>query len=256
MELFFKQYGEGPPLVILHGLLGASGNWHTLASKVFGAHFTVYAVDQRNHGRSPHDDRFDYEAMADDLRLFLDRHALEAVHLIGHSMGGKTAMHFARAYPGRVRRLVVVDIAPKAYPPHHLDLIDALRGVDLSTATSRQDVDAALARRIPSVPVRQFLLKNLSYDSDAGRYFWQVNLDVIARHYDRINEAPAPERPFEGPTLFIRGAKSSYVAEDDLPLIHEYFPHADLVTVDAGHWVHAEAPEAFADAVLAFLNGE
>ena len=255
MELFFKHYGDdGPPLVILHGLLGASGNWHTLSSRAFAPHFSVYAVDQRNHGRSPHADAFDYPTMADDLAHFMDRHDLAAAHLLGHSMGGKTAMHFALAHPDRVRRLIVVDIAPKRYPARHAEIIDALRATDPAAFASRQEIDAALARHIPSLPIRQFLLKNLEHDGQGG-YSWKMNLDAIHRHYDRINVGLEAEGTFDGPTRFIRGGASDYVDEGDLPRIRRHFPQAELVTIPkAGHWVHAEAPQPFAEAVLDFLG--
>jgi esterase len=255
MELYYKQHGEGPPLIILHGLLGASGNWHTLSSSVFGQHFTVYAVDQRNHGRSPHSDAFDYPSMVGDLEAFMDARGLDAAHVLGHSMGGKTAMHFALTHPDRVDRLVVVDIAPKPYPARHAVIFDALRSLDLAAYDARSAIDEALAERIASAPIRQFLLKNLSYDSDTSRYGWQMNLEGIYRGYDRINEGIAPGRTFDGPTLFVRGGASDYVEDGDAALIQQLFPRAEIVSVaGAGHWVHAEAPDAFARVVLDFLQ--
>lgn len=255
VDLYYSDYGSGPPLVVLHGLLGASGNWHTLSRTAFAEHFHVFAVDQRNHGRSPHTDRLDYDAMAADVVAFLDRHGLDRAHLLGHSMGGKTAMHAALAHPDRVRRLVVVDMAPRAYPPHHTALIDALRGLDPGAYDDRAAIDAALARDVASKPVRQFLMKNLAYDD--GRYRWQMNVEAIHRHYGRINEAVEGERPFEGPTLFVRGGASEYLGADDLPAIRALFPQATLETIDgAGHWVHADQPDALAEAVAAFLTRE
>ena len=254
MELYYKEYGSGPPLVILHGLLGSGGNWHTLASRAFGEHFTVYAVDQRNHGRSPHTDEMSYEAMAADLAAFLDAQSIGQTHLIGHSMGGKTAMHFALAYPERVDRLVVVDMAPRAYEPGHTTILDALSAVDPSAYASRREVDDALARKIASPAVRQFLLKNLGLDADERRYYWQMNLDGIVRSYDALNEAVPPGRTFDGPARFVRGSASGYVTDDDLGAIRALFPQSDVVTLDAGHWVHADAPEDFARVVTEFLE--
>ncbi len=255
MELFYKAYGEGPPLIVLHGLLGASGNWHTLASRVFARHFRVFTVDQRNHGRSPHDPVHDYPAMAGDLEAFMDRRGLTSAHVLGHSMGGKTAMQFALTRPRRVDRLVVVDIAPKRYPPWQLDILDALRDLDLNAFRSRAEIDAALARRVPSVPVRQFLLKNLRREPHGG-FSWMMNLEALYRNYDRLSDDIPAEGTFDGPALFVRGGASSYVADEDLPRIRRRFPHAELVTIPgAGHWVHAEAPEAFARVVLDFLTG-
>ncbi len=255
LRLAYKEYGEGDPLIILHGLLGAGSNWHTLARSVFCRYYSVYTLDQRNHGRSPHADRIDYPSMAADLLRFLNDHDVEKSHLIGHSMGGKTAMEFALEYPERVAKLVIVDIAPKRYPPHYADVLDALLAVDLSVMTSRADIDHALADRIPDPAVRRFLLKNLSFDSQAGRYEWELNLEAIQKHYERLNEPIANGRKFEGPTLVVRGADSDYVEDRDEEAIKELFPVAECVTIEnAGHWVHADQPETFADRVRSFLG--
>ena len=255
MDLHYVDYGEqGEPLVILHGFLGASGNWHTLASKAFAEHVHVFALDQRNHGRSPHSDTFDYPTLADDLRDFLDARGLGAAHVLGHSMGGKTAMFFALAYPERVRKLVVVDIAPRAYPPHHDALLDALNGLDLTAARSRSQIDQSLSTHVADPGVRQFLLKNLAYDREAKRYSWMMNLDVLTRDYHRINVA-LDGGTYDCPTLFVRGERSDYIKPEDEPEIRRFFPQAEVVTIPgAGHWVHAEAPEPFAEAVLEFLR--
>lgn len=254
MKLAYKRYGDGPPLLILHGLLGAGGNWHTLSNTAFGPHFTVFTVDLRNHGRSPHSDVFDYPSMVEDLLEFLETHALPHAHVLGHSMGGKVAMHLALAHPARVDRLVVVDMAPRAYPPRHLEILEALGGLDLATLGSRGEIDAALARRITSRPIRQFLLKNLDFRD--GRYGWKMNLPAIHRNYAQINTLIDAGR-FDGPALFVRGGASDYVEDADLPAIRALFPHAEIVTIDgAGHWVHAERPDALAAAVLGFLRGE
>jgi Predicted hydrolases or acyltransferases (alpha/beta hydrolase superfamily) len=253
MELFYNQYGEsGPPLIILHGLLGAHGNWHTLSRTAFRQVAQVYAVDQRNHGRSPHADRIDYPSMAADLRAFINRHALAPATLLGHSMGGKTAMQTALSFPDRVDALIVVDMAPKAYPPHHTDLMEALARIAPETYEDRDAIDAALAEDVPSRPVRQFLLKNLDYDGDT--YTWQMNLDAIRAHYGDITAALPADSTFDGPALFVRGGQSEYVSDGDLDDIRERFPNAELVTIEAaGHWVHADAPEALAEAVTDFL---
>lgn len=253
MKLFYNQYGDaGPPLVILHGLLGAHGNWHTLSRSAFQQAARVYAVDQRNHGRSPHADRIDYPTLAADLRTFIDRHDLAPAHLLGHSMGGKAAMQTALSFPDRVDRLIVVDMAPRAYPPAHTALLDALARVDPPAYDSRDAIDAALADDVPSWPIRQFLLKNLDYDGDT--YTWRMNLDAIRAHYDALTAALPTGPTFEGPAVFVRGGQSDYIADEDLDGIRERFPAADLVTLeDAGHWVHADAPEALADLVTAFV---
>ena len=169
MKLFYNQYGDsGPPLIVLHGLLGANGNWHTLSRTAFQKVARVYAVDQRNHGRSPHADRIDYPTLAADLQTFIDRRDLVPAHLLGHSMGGKTAMQTALSYPDRVDRLIVVDMAPRAYPPEHTDLLEALASIDPEDYESRDAIDNALAEDVSSWAIRQFLLKNLDYD-EIGR---------------------------------------------------------------------------------------
>ena len=253
MDLASQRFGAGPPLIILHGLLGSSDNWRTLSRTVFGAHFEVFTVDQRNHGRSPHSDTFDYRAMVEDLTVFMDANGLAAARLLGHSMGGKTAMHFALTYPERVEALVVVDIAPKAYAPRHTALLEALRALDL--AGSRAEIDAALRPQIPSDGIRNFLLKNLQRDGQGG-YGWKMNLDTIYRHYDGLNGVMEADGTFQGPTLFVRGSASDYVADEDTEVIVSFFPEAEIVTIDgAGHWVHAEKPQEFAEVVLGFLGG-
>lgn len=256
MDLFYNQYGqEGPPLIILHGLLGANGNWHSLSRTVFKESATVYAVDQRNHGRSPHTDRLDYPSMAADVKDFIDQHELGRAHLLGHSMGGKTAMQTALTYPDVVEGLIVVDIAPKAYPPRHTHLLDALARIDPTDYDSRDDIDDALAKDVSSWAIRQFLLKNLDYDGE--KYTWKMNLEAIRTHYEEVNAAVTGEDAFQGPTLFIRGENSDYVSDGDLPAIRELFPAAELVTIDgAGHWVHADAPDALAEVVTDFLERE
>ncbi len=254
MDLFYNQYGQdNPPLLILHGLLGANGNWHTLSRTTFKDVATVYAVDQRNHGRSPHTDRMDYEAMAADVREFIERHELGHVSILGHSMGGKTAMQTALSYPEVVDRLIVADMAPKAYEARHEELLDALAAIDPSAYDDRDAIDAVLAEDVPSRPIRQFLLKNLDYDGDT--YSWKMNLDAIRAHYDKINAALPGDETFDGPTLFVRGGASDYVSDDDWPAIRERFPAAQLETIDgAGHWLHADSPDAFSEVVVEFLT--
>lgn len=255
VDLYCREVGEGPPLVILHGLLGAGGNWHSLSRNVFGNQFSVYAVDLRNHGRSPHADRFDYPAMVADLEHFFDRRDLSEAHLLGHSMGGKTAMHYALAHPDGVSKLVVVDVAPRAYPPQHLPILEALKSVDFADVDSRDDVEEQLRRKISSEPVRQFLMKNLAYDRDAGAYSWQMALDIIHRNYEAINEAVENGRTYDGPVLVVRGERSDYVRDEDRTQIERLFPRARIETVaGAGHWVHADRPDVFAAVVVDFLT--
>ncbi|NNE70583.1 MAG: alpha/beta fold hydrolase [Rhodothermales bacterium] len=253
MDLHFREYGSGAPLTILHGLLGSGGNWHTLSRARFSRSHRVVVPDLRNHGRSPHDSRFDYEAMANDVIALWDKLEIESSAVLGHSMGGKVAMHLALAYPERVSHLIVADMAPRAYQPGHEALLQALIDAAPQTHDSRASVEAFLAERIQDNAVRQFLLKNL--ERHEGGYRWQMNLEVIAANYDRVIEGLTVFATFEGPTLFIRGGNSPYVLDDDLPLIEAYFPSAELKTLlGTGHWLHAESPGAFADLVEEFLT--
>jgi esterase len=254
LTLFHRDYGSGHPLTILHGLLGSGGNWHTLSRSVFSESRRVVVADMRNHGKSPHDSRLDYEVMADDVVELWDGMGVEASDLMGHSMGGKVAMQLALTHPERVSRLVVVDMAPRGYQPAHEALFQALADAAPATKRSRAQVDAFLKDRIPDIGVRQFLLKNLAHGPDG--LHWQMNLEAIVSNYDRILEGLTVFATYEGPTLFIRGGRSDYILDDDNGIIQAYFPQAQLVTIPgAGHWVHAEAPGPFADAVTEFLAG-
>ncbi|HUI30085.1 MAG TPA: alpha/beta fold hydrolase [Candidatus Acidoferrales bacterium] len=253
MKLYFHAVGHGHPLVILHGLFGSSDNWFTL-SKFFGEKYKVYAVDQRNHGRSPHSDEFSYRIMADDINDLLIHEGIQSVYLMGHSMGGKTAMQFALMYTDKVDRLIVVDIAPKAYPRKHDAIFEALFSLDLDKYKTRSELDSALSRHISDYAVRQLLLKNVFRD-DGGNFKWRIDVASLDRNYDRINEGVNDTRQFEKPALFIRGAKSSYILDSDLPKIKSLFPSAKVVSIEgAGHWVHAEAPRKFSEAVMEFLD--
>ncbi len=253
MKLYFHSTGHGHPLVILHGLFGSSDNWYTL-SNFFGEKYKTYAVDQRNHGRSQHSDSFSYKVMADDLNNLLIHEGITSVFLLGHSMGGKTAMQFALTYPDKVDKLIVVDIGTKAYPPQHDRIFDALFALKLDLYKTRAELDAALAVHIPDYAVRQLLLKNVSRD-DAGNFMWKMDVRAIHRNYDNINMAIKSDRAFDKPTLFVRGQKSSYIADEDIEDIKSVFPRARFVTIEGtGHWVHAEAPQKFAECVVEFLS--
>lgn len=253
MSLHYQQYGEeGHALIILHGLFGSLGNWHTLCKK-WSSELKVYALDQRNHGQSFHSDEFNYHVMADDLKQFIDEKGLKSVYLLGHSMGGKTAMFFAVKYPDYVDKLIVADMAPKIYQNHHTDIFEALFSVDLPKYQSRNDVDKYLADKVPDFAVRQFLMKNLARN-DEGNFYWRMNLSAIYKNYDQIGEAVPSEAKFDKPALFIRGGRSPYVKDSDEALINTIFPQYNLVTIaNAGHWVHAEAPEHFYKIVNEFL---
>lgn len=252
MKLAYEQYGDGPPLVTLHGLLGSSDNWRSFGKRL-GETYTVYAVDLRNHGASPHRDRMDYEVMAEDLLHFFRGHTSSPVHLLGHSLGGKVAMECALSYPEEIDRLVVVDIAPRAYSPAHRELIEALWELDLGAVSSRRDADEMLSEEIPEWGIRQFLLKNL-VRVEEGRYEWECNLEAIRHEYDKLTRAIEPGRRFRGESLFVRGDRSDYVRDEDRTEIEEYFPRAEITTIrGAGHWVHADEFDLFAQTVEAFL---
>jgi esterase len=253
MQLYFQKFGAGFPLIILHGLFGSSDNWQPVARKL-GEHFQIFAVDLRNHGRSPHDDAFNYEVMAGDLHEFMQTHSLEKIHLLGHSIGGKTAMHFALAHPGLLEKLIVVDIAPRAYPPLHTAIFDALLPLDLTRFQTRDEISRALAPSIPDPAVRQFLLKNIGRD-ESGAFRWKMNLPVIHRNYDSLNGPIQTNSTFAKPTLFIRGSQSDYILDSDHEMIIRVFPVAKIVTIpNAGHWVHADAPEEFLNTLSAFIR--
>jgi len=253
MKLHFRTFGEGPPLLVLHGLLGSLENWQTLSRKL-GEHFKVFAVDLRNHGQSPHSSEFGYEVMVHDLHEFMRAQELASAHLLGHSMGGKTAMHFALLHPARVDKLVVVDMAPRAYAPRHTALLQALLALDLKEFRQRGQIDTALADAVPEAELRRFLLMNARRDA-TGAFRWKVNLRSIWDNYQRLNVALETREQFSKPALFIRGGKSDYIRDADLELIHRIFPRAEVCTVPgAGHWVHADAPEAACGAVAEFLR--
>ena len=246
--------GEGPPLLILHGLFGSGTNWRGVARRL-AEHHRVLLVDARNHGGSPHAASMRYAEMAADVRTLMDAEGIDSAALLGHSMGGKTAMTLALESPARVDRLVVVDIAPGPSPGDHGPLIAAMRSLDLSRVQRRSDADGLLAERVADAGLRAFLLQNL--ESAEGGYRWRINLDAIeACMPDLLDFEPPSGASFGGPALFVAGERSDYLGESDLPAIRQRFPAADLVTVaDSGHWVHAENPQGFLAAVDEMLGG-
>jgi pimeloyl-ACP methyl ester carboxylesterase len=254
IELNHKTFGEGNPVVILHGLFGTLDNWQTVGRQI-AEQYMVYLLDQRNHGRSPHTEEITYPLMAEDLHHFLESQWMFKAHIIGHSMGGKTAMQFALQYPGMVDKLIVVDIAPKAYQGGHQAIFEALFALDPATVSDRKEAEAILSQHISERGVRQFLLKNLSRQKGNNGYQWKMNLPTIHQHYADILKAPEASTPFTGETLFIRGGQSDYIQDEDRAAILKWFPNARIETVEqAGHWVHAEAPEALLRLVLEFLE--
>lgn len=244
--------GDGTPLVVVHGLLGNADNWRSHLKQWQRQH-RVIAVDLRNHGRSPHASGMGYDAMARDLLGLLDRLGVAKAHLLGHSMGGKVVISLARMTPERVASLIIADIAPVAYGHDHDNVFAALRRVESGQPTNRREADALLAEHVEESAVRLFLATNLERD-DAGILRLRVGLDEIEEDYETIMGEPAGEGAFEGPTLILRGAHSRYVSDEMLPALREVLPRAEIETLEAGHWLHAEQPAAFQAAVNAFIE--
>ena len=255
MKLHSRELGSGPPLAILHGLLGSLDNWMPVAQKL-ASHFQVFLLDLRNHGHSPHAEEFGYDEMSEDLREFFDQQNIEKTHVLGHSMGGKVAMRFAQLHPCRINKLVVVDIAPREYPSRYSSLMEAMLAIDLSGFQRRDEVDAVLSATVSDTALRQFLLKNLGRDA-SGRLFWRSNLKSIRANYDAVRGSFPSDTRCDCPALFIRGENSNYIQERDVSLIHQLFPAAQTETIPgAGHWVHANAPEKVVAVVTSFLLAE
>lgn len=255
MQLNYKKVGEGNPLIILHGLFGSLDNWMTIA-KELGKDFEVYIVDARNHGQSPHDEVFNYQIMVEDLKEFIEEHQMISPIILGHSMGGKTAMQFAVDYPHLLSKLIVADIAPKAYPIHHDLIINSLKSLDFNVIKTRKEAEDKLAQYIFDLSTRQFLLKNL-YWKEQGLLAFRFNLDTISKNIDEVGAEIEFITPFYQHTLFIRGDKSNYILDSDFEQIFTIFPNAQIKTIEnSGHWVHAENPVEFLYLVKAFLLSE
>lgn len=255
MQILHSQIiGQGQPLLILHGFLGMSDNWKTLGLKYAEQGFQVHLIDQRNHGHSFHANTFNYALLVDDLIKYAQHHRLETFHLMGHSMGGKTAMLFATQHPQRIKSLIVVDIAPRYYPMHHQHILQGLAAIDFDKITSRNEADEQLAQFVPEVAVRQFLLKNL-YWQTRERLALRFNLKALTENESQIGEELPPSNVFLGKTLFLRGELSEYVLQDDFPPIKRHFPQAVIETIaQAGHWVHAQNPSDFFKKTLHFIQ--
>lgn len=250
MKLHYRELGTGQPMVILHGLFGFSDNWQTHAKKL-AEYYRVILVDLRNHGHSDWSDDFSYALMVNDLKELFDDLGLRKMILIGHSMGGKVAMLYAQQFENDLEKLIVVDIGVKAYPMHHQHILAGMHAIDLSKIKVRSEAENILKQHIDSDGVRQFLLKNL-YWKEKGQLAWRMNLSVLEREMENILSA-LPGKEVMAPTLFIRGEMSNYICDEDIDQLEELFPDSTVATIpDAGHWVHAEAPEEFMDVVLGF----
>jgi len=245
--------GEGQPFLILHGFLGMSDNWKTLGNKFAEAGFQVHLLDQRNHGRSPHTPEMNYEVLATDISDYCQSHNLKNIILLGHSMGGKAAMLAAGKYPDLIDKLIVVDISPKYYAPHHDQIMEGLTALENQDLTSRKDAEDFLAKFVKDAGTRMFLLKNL-YWKTKEKLALRLNLKVLKETIEEVGAALPAEFKFEKPTLFIKGGKSNYITKDDEPLIAQHFLNSEIQIIpNAGHWVHAEKTKDFYDIVLRFI---
>lgn len=255
MKLAFREFGTGHPLIILHGLFGQSDNWNTLAKNFSEKGFRVFTLDQRNHGLSPHSDIWDYEAMAGDLKEFIDEHHLEKPILLGHSMGGKTVMFFEMLYSGIASKLIIADIAAREYPAHHAEVLNALHAVDFDFVKTRKEAEAVMNAYIPDFGTKQFLLKNIYWkDSQANEMAWRFNLKVISAQYDHVR-VPVPMYTSNADCLIISGENSDYINANDLENFKSRFPKSQHISIaGAGHWVHAEKPKDFFECVLNFIS--
>lgn len=245
MKLHSSILGEGKALVILHGFLGMSDNWKTIGRKYAENGFEVHLVDQRNHGRSPHSQVFNYEVMADDLKEYCNFHNLNNIYLLGHSMGGKTAMFAATETPELVDKLLIVDIGPKYYAPHHQDILEGLQAIEKEKLESRSEAEDILEPYVPDQGTKLFLLKNL-YWKKKNELALRLNLGALVENVENIGQALEADRVFKKPTLFIKGENSNYIQEKDKKQLKLHFPESEVVEIkNAGHWVHAENMEDF-----------
>ncbi|MEN9325979.1 MAG: alpha/beta fold hydrolase [Flavobacterium sp.] len=251
--LYSKIEGEGKPFLIIHGFLGMSDNWKTLGLQFVQLGFQIHLLDMRNHGKSFHSDEFNYEIMVEDVKAYIDFHQLQHVTLLGHSMGGKIAMLFATIYPEYVEKLIIADIGPKYYAPHHQTILEALNAVDFSKKPNRSEVDEIISKYISDFGTKQFLLKNVYWKTPEELGF-RFNLPVFNEKISEIGTALPFENYFDKPVLFLRGDKSDYILDADFETILHHFPLAIINTIpNAGHWLQAENPKAFYCEVEKFL---
>ena len=251
--LHSKIIGEGVPLLILHGYFGMSDNWKSLGNK-FAEGFQTHLIDQRNHGRSFHSTNFNYDCLADDLFRYVIHHNLKKIVLLGHSMGGKTAMLFAVKYPKFVDKLIVADISPRYYQPHHNEILKALNSVNFTNQNTRKLVDQKIAELIPDTGVRSFLLKNV-YWKEKGILGYRFNLKSLTDNNIEVGKELPLNTSFKGKVLFISAGDSGYINNEDLFLIKAHFPNSSVTIMsDVGHWLHAENPNLFYKLVINFIS--
>jgi esterase len=256
MELFYREYGEGQPVIILHGLLGISDNWVGFSRRLAEEGYRILIPDQRNHGHSPQHPVLNYYALTDDLTEFIETHHLVRPIILGHSMGGKVAMRYTLEHPLAVDRLIVVDTSMRSYFRfnYHLKLVDAMLSFDFSQTGTRQEVEARLAEKIKDDRLVRFLMKNL-YWKEKGKLGWRPNLQAISNQVDAMYDGVFYSAKFDRPALFIRGGLSDYILDEDIPGIMQNFPQAIIKTIENGtHWVHADEPEEFYRLVSEFME--
>jgi esterase len=261
MKLAYRQFGNGHPLIILHGLYGSGDNWFTVG-KALSKHFEVFLIDQRNHGLSPHQKEMSSSLMTSDLEEFFNDKKIENAHIVGHSMGGKIAMHFALQNPEKISKLVVVDVAMKSYQESenlkrevsiHRKIIDSLGKLDISNSRSRADIDLQLSDDFKEKSLRDFLLKNLKRRS-TGEFYWSINIQSLKENLLNIlEEVESGGKTFNKPVLLVVGKKSDYVTKEDYVQFRKVFPNIRIEEIEAGHWIHAEQPERTIELLKEFL---
>lgn len=252
--LYSKIEGEGKPFVVMHGFLGMSDNWKTLGTQYAAEGYQVHMLDLRNHGRSLHSQEFNYEVMAQDVYDYCQANNLQKIDLLGHSMGGKVAMFFAMKFPEKLNKLIIADIGPKYYRPHHQDILAGLNAIDFSVKPERSDVEEILKKHVDDMGTRQFLMKSL-YWKEPGQLALRFNLEVFNQQIENIGEALPEDFVYDQPTLFLKGANSNYIKDEDYDAIKRQFPKAEIEVIEnAGHWLHAEKPKEFYEKTISFLK--
>ena len=252
-RLNFKSFGEGEPVIILHGLFGMLDNWQSFAKKL-SEHYLVYIIDQRDHGKSPHTNEFNYKVLAEDLKAFLDQEWIYKAKFIGHSMGGKTLIQFAMDFEDYIEKMVVVDMGIKQYPGGHESIISAMRSAPIETADSRSEIEDHLALTIENSSVRLFLMKNLQRNTEDGGFRWKMNLELLHQEYQSILSSLESEETRDTEVLFVKGEQSGYLIKEDESKIKAQFARAKFKGIDAGHWIHAEKPKELLEMVLNYFE--
>ena len=253
MELHSKIQGQGPPIIILHGLFGTHDNWQTIANSLSNS-FTVCLLDLRNHSRSPHNELMDYKIMATDVKEFMESNWINSAIVMGHSMGGKVAMQLALDNPDMVEKLIVVDISMRKYSLSHLEIFEALESIDVNKLKDRKEAETQLMEKLHDTSTVLFLLKNLSREKN-NSFSWKMDLASIKKNYKTLMDPLITKEVFDKPTLFIRGGKSKHINDEDMPEIKTHFPQAKLETIDdAGHWVHADKPKELLNIIQDFMK--